>query len=158
MVLELTRQELNLNNMKKLIVIFVLVALATVGYSQRTINRTVTASNYADTYTTDIALLGNDTILNYAINFQTPDKYYYDGVVELKSVAVTKGASVQLQGKLWDSDAYANIGSAVVWAGTTADTTIAFTQHTTLQKLQYLKYVIDGDSATVDFIKTRIWK
>lgn len=158
MVLELTRQELNLNNMKKFIVILVLVALATVGYSQHAVNKSVASPNYADLYNGDLALLGKDTLLTYSINFKTIDKFYYDGVVKLKSTAVTKGASVQLKGKLWDSDSYANIGSAVVWKGTTADTTIAFTQDTTLQKYQYLQYVIDGDSATVDFVKTRMWK
>lgn len=144
--------------MKKLLVILVFVALATVGYSQRTVNRNVVAPNYADLYNGDIALLGADTLLTYSINFKTIDKFFYDGVVKLKSTAVTKGASVQLKGKLWDSDSYVDIGTAVVWDGTTADTTIAFTQHTTLQKYQYLQYVIDGDSATVDFLKTRIWK
>ena len=144
--------------MKKLFVILVFVALATVGYSQRTVNKSVVTPNYADLYNGDIALLGTDTLLTYSINFKTIDKFFYDGVVKLKSTAVTKGASVQLKGKLWDSDSYVDIGTAVVWKGTTADTTIAFTEHTTLQKYQYLQYVIDGDSATVDFIKNRIWK
>ena len=144
--------------MKKLLVILVFVALATVGYSQRTVNRNVVAPNYADLYNGDIALLGTDTLLTYSINFKTIDKFFYDGVVKLKSTAATKGASVQLKGKLWDSDSYVDIGTAVVWKGTTGDTTITFTQHTTLQKLQYLQYVIDGDSVTVDFIKNRIWK
>lgn len=158
MDLELEHLEHNRNNMKKLIVILVFVALATAGYSQHVVNRDVVAPNYADLYNKDISLLGTDTLLTYSINFKTIDKFYYDGVIGFKSVAVTKGASVQLKGKLWDSDDYSNIGTAVVWKGTTADTTIAFTQHTTLQKYQYLQYVIDGDSATVDFVKTRIWK
>lgn len=144
---------------RKIVLLFVvLLALAVQGMAQTNKNRTVSIDNYAEVYTTDIVLAGNDSLLNFAVNFQTDVEYFYDIVLNLDSTASTSAASVQLQGKLWDSDSYADIGSAVTWAGTSADTTIKFSQHSTAQFYQYLRLVVDGDSCTVDFIKERIWK
>ncbi len=144
--------------MRKLIIILGMMLIAFASTAQRNINKTVTVSNYAYLYNTDITLRGNDTILNYAINFQTANKYHYEIAIALDSIASTSSASVQLQGKIWDTDSYSNIGSAIAWAGTSTDTVIKFSEQSTLQTNQYLRLVIDGDSCTVDYIKERIYK
>lgn len=146
--------------MKKLVGILMLLCIGFVSMAQTNVPFTVNVDNYAAVDNSDRFMSGalGDSIVNYEVNFQTPTPYLYDAVVNLDSMGTDAGAVVTLYGKLWDSDSYSSIGSAVTWAGTSADTTIKFSEHSSDQYYQYLKVGVVGDSCTVDYFKNRIWK
>lgn len=164
MDLDLKLEVQQLNIMKRIILLFanlLVIAVVATAQTNTTMNKSVNvyADKYANTYEGDFDLPDGDTLF-YVVNYKTDVEYLYDSEVTLSAMtgAVTYAASVTLQGKLWDSDSFADIGSAVAFAGTQADTTIKFTQHTTAQFYQYLRWVVDGDSVYVDHLKNRVWK
>lgn len=146
--------------MKKLIGILILLCVGVISMAQTTVPFTVNVDNYAAVDNSDRFMSGaeGDSIINYEVNFQTPTPYLYDYAVKLDSMGTGAAATISLYGKLWDSDSYTIIGSAIEWAGTSADTTIKFSEHSTKQYNQNIKVVVVGDSCTVDYFKGRIWK
>lgn len=145
--------------MKKLVGILILLCVGVISMAQTTVPFTVNVDNYAAVDNSDRFMSGavGDSIINYEVNFQTPTPYLYDAVVNLDSMGTDAGAVVTLYGKLWDTDSYSAIDT-VTWAGSSADTTIKFSEHSSDQYYQYFKIGVVGDSCKVDYFKTRIWK
>lgn len=146
--------------MKKLVGILILLCVGVISMAQTNVPFTVNVDNYAAVDNSDRFISGalGDSIINYEVNFQTPTPYLYDAVVNLDSLGTDAGAVVTLYGKLWDSDSYTAIGTAITWIGSSADTTIKFSEHSTKQYYQNIKVEIIGDSCAVDYFKSRIWK
>ena len=145
--------------MKKLVGILILLCVGVISMAQTTVQFTVNVDNYAAVDNSDRFISGalGDSIINYEVNFQTPTPYLYDAVVNLDSLGTDAGAVVTLYGKLWDSDSYLAIDT-VTWIGSSADTTIKFSERSSDQYYQYLKVGVVGDSCAVDYFKSRIWK
>jgi len=145
--------------MKKLVGILILLCVGVISMAQTNVPFTVNVDNYAAVDNSDRFISGavGDSIINYEVNFQTPTPYLYDYAVKLDSMGTGAGAVVTLYGKLWDSDSYLAIDT-VTWIGSSADTTIKFSERSSDQYYQYLKVGVVGDSCTVDYFKSRIWK
>ena len=65
--------------------------------------------------------------------------------------------AIQLQGRVTDMDAWANIGSAINWKGTTADTTIVYTNATENLYRQF-KILYTGTGTGTTTIDRQVFK
>jgi hypothetical protein len=85
----------------------------------------------------------------YTIQVNSPQRTAatQDLFIKLDSISGSK-ATVQLQGAKFTTSAYASIGSAVTWAGSSADTSIVVS-NTTANRYQYYRVVVTRTAGTL---------
>lgn len=111
-------------------------------------------------YTTD-NVLTNTTAKWFQFNF-TPDQYVASNlIVHLDSTSGNHtNVAIAVYGRINDLQAWTAIGSAINWAGTTADTTIVFASTTEAAYRQFkVLYTGTGTgTTTIDRQVFKIWK
>lgn len=82
---------------------------------------------------------------------------YQDVMIKLHRL-VGGRASVQLQGTVFDGQAYTNIGSAVNWHGDSADTTI-YIKNDTVKYYRYFKILVTrtAGTASITDAQLKLW-
>jgi DNA-binding beta-propeller fold protein YncE len=125
--------------MKKLL--FVLMSFMMVfAFGSMAQNKTVTIPT-GNSYI-DVAHTAADTVsatrTSYFLLIKAPQhfKTTQDLYVKLDSISLSKG-TVLLQGQKFDNGAWVNIGSAVTWNGTSADTSIVISNATATRYRNY---------------------
>jgi len=117
-------------------------------------------SYYADATDVDLVNTG-DTVFYYTFTLNKTQEQLYDYQVNIDSVSGTPNYKVQLYGRLFESDSWSAIGSAVEWLGTGADTTIIISEHSTAVFYRQLQARITGQAgtgaATVDQQDFKVW-
>lgn len=107
--------------------------------------------------TTDYTLtnaVANYWLVNAGQNYYTAQEL----VIHMDSASGNHTTvTVQLQGRVADIDAWANIGSAVVWYGTTADTTIVYS-NATENKYRQFKILYTGVGTGTTTIANQVFK
>lgn len=111
--------------MKKLLLLIILIGACAVSFAQASKTGTIATDNSYIDFTFASTDVVNGTTTTYAVIVKAPQNYASVQNVYLKIDSVsTPRATVQLQGQLFDSNAYVNIGSAVSWHGDSRDTSI----------------------------------
>lgn len=145
--------------MKKLIILLILLVGAfTATDAQNKTGRIDTGKSFTDNF----RFTNADTIAagrtSYTIVVEAPQHYptTQDLEIKLDSIA-TPGASLQLTGSKFGTT-YANIGSPVVWAGTSADTTIVIS-NATANRYRYYKLTVSrtAGSALITSYKFKLY-
>jgi hypothetical protein len=144
--------------MKKLFLLFV---LSLVFFAVEAQNKTVTileGKSFGDATMTaaDTVAAGRTTyhlVFNAAQNYKLTQNL----MVHLDSIS-TPNVTVQLQGSVFPGQSYANIGSAVTWAGTTADTTI-YIANATANRYRYFKVLFtrNAGKALIYDAQLKLW-
>lgn len=75
------------------------------------------------------------------LNINKPQMLYYNNQLKVTKVSGSPRATIKLQGKIFSTDTYTDI-TTTAYYGTTADTTINYTQVTTKQSYRYYKLLI----------------
>lgn len=128
--------------MKKLIFILILLVGAfTAPDAQNKTGRIDTGKSFTDNFRFTAA----DTIAagrtSYTIIVEAPQHYPATQDLEIKLDSIsTPAASLQLTGSKFGT-AYVNVGSAIVWNGTSADTTIVIS-NATANRYRYYKLTV----------------
>lgn len=116
--------------MKKTILFSIMMFFASISFSQSKTVTILTGNSYYD-----VAMVAADTISAnqtvYNLTFNAPQNYpttqdFYTKLTNVSGAAAT----VQLQGSKFSDVAYVNIGSAITWSGSTADTVIVISNAT----------------------------
>lgn len=143
--------------MKKLFLILVLGLLVGMANAQRSYQ-----SDGVSTYW-NVALTAADTISSTdAITWvYTPSAHVpltQDLTITLDSLDAP-GVSVQLKGKKFSGESYANIGSAVVWAGSSADTTFTIS-NATANRYRYIAVTATSTTgkSQITNLEFKVWK
>ena len=112
--------------MKKLVLLLIMALCAfTMSFAQASKTGTISTGNSYVDFTFASTDVINGTTTTYSVIVKAPQDYASIQNVYLKLDSVsTPRATVQLQGQLFDSNAYVNIGSAVSWHGNHRDTSI----------------------------------
>lgn len=143
--------------MKKLIFLLVLGLFAFASMAQRSfiLPENVTywnvAVNDADTVT-------NAAAVTWTMQVNKHNKLTQDVYVKLDSIS-SPNVSVQLKGKKFASDAYGNIGSAVTFKGTQADTAFIIS-NTTANRYRYIALTITGtgtQKTKLNTLEFKVW-
>jgi len=120
------------------------------------ITTNLSGQTYAD-ITTDYTLT-NTTPAYWQVN---AGQNYYTAqtlVINLDSASGNHtNVAIQLQGRVTDMDAWTNIGSAINWVGTTADTTIVYTNATENLYRQF-KILYTGTGTGTTTIDRQVFK
>ena len=140
--------------MKKLLLILVLFSLSLGVMAQTTAltkqTATVTKENYTYKYTgvASVDTLGatRDSIL-YPIYVETANPTYYDFKIRLHEVTSPCNISVKLQAKKYLSDSWTDVTNRS-YKGVGTDTSILFTQVSTLQHYNYYQLVLIRSAKT----------
>jgi hypothetical protein len=142
--------------MKKLLLLFVFAAFSSAIYAQLG-TAYVTTPNTFVSVSTDYNIT-NTTAGEYIFKGAQHTPSTQDFLVELDSVSGNHtNVEVALYGRKFDSAAWASIGSAVDWAGTTADTTIIIS-NTTANRYRDYKVVYTGTGTGVTKVDLQEFK
>jgi len=111
--------------MKKLIFLITLF-FAFVTLEAQIATKNIAAGKSQTEYTTDVTL--TNAVAQYLYIISKQHTYTSQCVViQLDSLAGNHtNVAIQLQGRYTTADAWANVGSAINWKGTTSDTTIVY--------------------------------
>lgn len=130
--------------MKKFKIVFaLLIGLLAFNMQYSTAQVTLPADQYLFDYTgvaTDTVGTGTTT-WSKEIIVNKPQMLYYNNQLKVTKVSGSPRATIKLQGKLFSTDAYTDI-TTTSYYGTTADTTINYTQVTTKQAYRYYRQLI----------------
>ncbi len=152
--------------MKRSIIFLMTMFMLSFAYladAQETKGKTLSAaqSYFADASDVDLSTT-SDSSFQYSFVLNKTKEQLYDYQVSLDSVNGTPDFEVQLYGRLFPGDSWAAIGSPVTWAGTSADTTITITEHTTAVFYRELQGRVTGQAGTGDATITqqyiKVWE
>lgn len=145
--------------MRKIILLLsCIIGLVAFSTAQTNVNKTT--SNYIYTYEgTALDTTGAvGTTWKKAITYEVPDACYYNTAIKLKEITAFT-ATVKLQGKVFNSDAYEDI-TTVTYTGTGTDTTIVFRQDS-LKKIYRTYNVLvtrTGGKGEIEYLYTSLKK
>lgn len=139
---------------------FLLLVIAVNG--QATGVKTLQPSQWYYENSTNIALATTgDSTLTYTLYLNKPDDVLYDVKVSLDSISGTPDYVLDLQGKVFESDSWTDLETDVNWTGTSTDTTVVFSEHSTAVFMRIFKLTVNGQAgtgaATVDLTEWKIW-
>jgi hypothetical protein len=151
--------------MKQIKILLALIMLLVVcqANAQITRSRTLEPTRYYYLDASDYSLaVTGDSVLTYTITLNKGQSILYDVQATLDSVGGTPDYLVDLQGLVFPGDTPTDLETDVNWTGTTSDTTILFTEHTTPVFVRQLIFKINGQAgtgaATLDKLEIQIWK
>jgi len=134
--------------MKKLVLI--LAVLFAFVYAEAQMLTTNLKPGYTFVQVTTDYTLTNTTASYWQVNTQLDSQLAQAWVVNLDSASGDHtNVALQLYGRVCSLDAWATIGSAINWVGTTSDTTISYINDTENEYRQFrLNYVGTGTGTT----------
>jgi len=147
--------------MKKLIGLLFLLALCLSSFAQ---DKAVTFSNnetYFDfTFDAGDTISNNDTLYSIEININQHYKSCQNVYIDIDSVSGTPTMDISLQGRVFSTDTWTTIGSAVSWAGT-GDTTFSIA-NATAKRYRLYRILFDANStaqkAKIMDVKFKAWR
>lgn len=108
-----------------------------------------------------LSVVGSDSTMTYTITANKADDLFYDVAIELDSLSGTPSFTCDLKGKVFENDAWSDLETDIVWAGTSSDTTVRFQEHSTAEFMRYFQVQVNGGAATgsalVDKISIKLW-
>lgn len=126
--------------MKKVILIAT-VLLAVLGLRAQTGQTVQTDKYYISTVGNSADTVGATSTTWYkAYEVQVPQQLFYNFKVKVLETT-TFACTIKLQGKIFDTDTYADI-TTITYAGAGTDTTVAFTQVSTKQNYRFYKVLV----------------
>lgn len=146
--------------MKKLIFLFVcLFAFVAIQAQDVTLRMGSSDKTYLE-YNTDKGV-GNGADVWYKIIGDQNEPTCQDFICNLDSLkggAMT--TTVKLYGTKFTTEGWTQIGSTVTWTGSSADTTIVFSNATAARWRDYKfnVHVASGDSVKIDYLKFKLWQ
>jgi len=143
--------------MKKLISILFLVAIGFFAVAQGGTDKLDLENTFIDWTLTDADTVSGTSSATYVLTVNKHQPTTQDVLVVLDSIDVP-GVTVQLKGKKFLESSYTNIGSAVEWAGTSADTTIEIS-NSTANRYRYLGLTVTATTgkAQVTTLKEKVY-
>jgi len=102
---------------------------------------------------TDADTVSGTSSATYALEINKQHPTTQDVLLTLDSIDAP-AVSVQLKGKKFSENDYSNIGSAVEWAGTSADTTITIS-NATANRYRYIGLTVTATSGKAQLIKLK---
>jgi len=133
--------------MRKLAILLIGLMFVMSGYSQDKSGK-ITKSKTAIAFSLNATdTLGTTDTFTINIDARKDFPATQDFFIELDSVSGTPTVSIQLKGKKFSDAAYANIGSAIEWTGTSGDTTIMIS-NATENRYRFYQVVCTADATT----------
>lgn len=139
--------------MKKYILIFSILFFALGMSAQKTLSTTLQPGQ---TYTeksdplvaSDSLHTAGDSVFYWTISLNKPVEVLYDVQVELDSLSGTPDYDVDLKYKVFENDSWTDAETDVTWDGTSSDTTITFTEHSTAIFATQIQLQVNGQAST----------
>lgn len=134
-----------------LLLIFVFVSIGT--YAQKTVATTLSQTQTLveisnPLVASDSLHTGSDSTFTWTIRLNKAVDLLYDVQVELDSLSGTPDYDVDLKYKVFENDSWSDAETDVTWDGTSSDTTITFTEHTTAIFATQLQLQVNGQAST----------
>lgn len=89
-----------------------------------------------------------DSVFYWTIKLNKPVEVLYDVQVELDSLSGTPDYDVDLKYKVFDNDSWSDAETDVTWDGTSSDTTITFSEHSTAIFATQVQLQVNGQAGT----------
>jgi hypothetical protein len=143
--------------MKKFLILAILI-IATFTVTAQTVMR-------SSSYIYEAAISASDAVSvtvatwESSVLFNKVDGLLWDSQIALSGEEVNNEAKIYLYGKVFTTDTYAKVDSAT-WKGTTTDTLVNFTQHTTKTYNRFFKWSVEyvAGTTTIEAIKLSLKK
>ena len=130
--------------MKKLVLLLIACVSFAIASAQTAIPVNMSADqwfvSYTGSATLDTSSVGGTWSKALLVNKGV--KLFHNIRVKITEVSATTQTVITLQGKVFDTDTYATIGSAITYKGTGADTTVTFSEASTATTWRYFNVLI----------------
>lgn len=138
--------------MKKFIAMLVMAfTIGLIVNAQETVNKTFSKQRSlieVEYSATDTLSVYGDSVLLFTVQVQKDYPVFYDVQIELDSISGTPDFDVDLKGRVFDNDTWADLETDVTWDGTSSDTTILFQEHSTAEFYTQIQLQVNGQAST----------